>query len=250
MTNRIVMKLILGISLVLFMGTTTWAYISGTSTTQTSCTAYYHSLGLCSIQIEGILKGLKNVTKYPTAFTAQMLLLDGAIYCLNPAGNAIEGNGVPFQGAGIENGATKLNPIDVTKNGKAIADIVFHDQQLIDAVVAAQCGTDQSTWPSCTFFQSIQCQNSNWIQTIVITGLDVLAKQYSDTDGNTAGGCDIDTALSTGDFSACEPPTDAEGEACSAPDVDPRTLVWQQFTYTCQEFCHDFTGTQCPASLQ
>lgn len=265
MVSKFIMRSILALSLVLFMGTTAGATISGTSTTQTKCTTTNHLLGLCSIAVDGILTKLGNETKNPSAFIVNILIEDGTFFCKNPAGNSIEGNGVPFRGIAVplEN-ADAVNAADVQHNGRYLADIPFHDAELIGAIVTAECGADQTQWPTCPFFQSIQCQHSNWIQTIVITKLQVLGEQFTDPASTEPNTCDLNSDPLIID-NTCTP-TDALGTNCIAPQAvldNPKSFVWKAFTYKDVDVlgnpstndcgttpvCHNATGTTCPAEL-
>jgi len=255
MVSKIIMRSILAVSLVFFMGTTVRATISGTSTTQTSCTSKNHLLGLCSINVEGILKGLGNVTKDPTAFTVAVLIEGGSVFCKNPAGNSIEGNGVPFTELQVELSASDLiDANQISRNGKALSDIPFHDDVLIQAIEAAltaQCDADPQS-DACTQLEQLPCQHSNWVQTVVLTKLQVLGQQFTDDSKTEPNTCDIDAALISGDFSNCLPRADALGTKCDAPAAvlaDPKSFVWKAFTYACTESCHNKTGTICPDDL-
>jgi len=255
MVSKFVMKSILAVSLVFFMGQTAWAVISNTSTTQTSCTAKLRLAGLCSINVEGLLKGLGNVTNNPTAFSATLLIQEGRIFCKNPAGNSIESNGVPFTDVEVTlEGSTGINAADVSKNGRSLSDITFHDPDLIAAVEAglnAQCNGGLGDPVACTQLEQLPCQHSNWIQTIVVTKLQVLGEQWTDPDTTTPA-CNLNDRNPDPlieeiiiDTDQCTL-ADALGTKCDAPPAvvaDPKSFIWKAFTYACTESCHDSTGT-------
>jgi hypothetical protein len=253
MVSKFIVRSILTVTLVFFMGTTARATISGTSTTQTKCTTQLHLAGLCSIQVEGLLKGLGNVTKNPTAFTATVLIQAGSIFCKNPASKSLEGNGVPFSELSIElEGADLIDANQVSKNGKALSDIGFHDGELIaaieDALTTACSEGDQG---ACDTLAQLPCQHSNWIQTVVVTKLQVLGEQFTDPDTTTPT-CDLNSDPLIIDPDSCTL-VDALGTKCDAPPAvvaDPKAYVWQAFTYACTESCHNLpTGPICPVAL-
>jgi hypothetical protein len=236
MVNRFITRHFLALGLVFFMGQTASATISNTSTTQIKCTTTNHLLGLCSIQVEGLLKGLGNVTKTPTAFAVTVVIQEGKVFCKNPAGNTLEGNGVPFRGAIALDGGDTINAGDVTKNGKSLKDIVFHDWQLIDAVIAGGVVTADQ----------IACPNPGWIQIILVKKLQVFGEQFTDPTPTDTTTCDLNSDPLN--LFGCTL-VDALGTQCSAPVVaDDKTLVWEQFTYGCTEICHDATGQTCPVN--
>lgn len=259
MVSKFIMRSILAVSLVLFMGTTAGAKISGTSTTQTSCTPELHLAGFCSIQVEGILNGLKNVTLNPTAFTATILIQDGTIVFLNPAGNSRQANGVPFVNVSVTlEDVDLIDANQISRNGRALSDIVFHDAELIAAIEAAltaQCTADPPVQSACDTLAQIQAQSDqhpNWFQTVVVTKLQVLGEQFTDPDTTTST-CDLNSDPLFINEAACTL-TDALGTKCDAPAAviaNPQKFAWQAFTYACTEACHNVTGfnAPCPTEL-
>jgi len=260
MVSKFLMRSILAVSLVFFMGTTAWAVISNTSTTQTSCTAKNRLLKLCSIEVEGLLKQLGNVTKNPTAFAASILILEGFIVSLNPAGNTGQAEGTPFVNIRVQlDGEVPVNANQVSKNGRALSDIVFHDDELIAAIIAAieaQCSGGAGDPEQCDTLLQIQKQleqHPNWIQTVVVTKLEVLGEQWTDPDTTTPT-CNLQDRNPDPniveviiDETFCQR-VDALGTKCDAPPavvLNPQNYAWEAFTYACTESCHDATGTSC-----
>lgn len=254
MVNKFLMKSILAVSLVVFMGTPSWAEVDGTSTTQTSCTSRQIRLGLCSLKVEGLLKRLGNVTNNPTAFAATILIQAGTVVFRNPAIKSGEAEGVPFVTEGFTlEGVVPLDANQVSRNGRALADIVFHDPELIAAVIAgltAKCGAEPPDLDACASLAAIQRQvdqHPNWAQTVVVTELQVLGQQFTDAD-TTSDACNLADRDPDPDIvqviidAACYPPTDALGTQCTAPPevvADAVTYTWKAFTYACTEICHD-----------
>src|SRR5262245_6506093 len=110
--TKFLIKSIPAVSLVLIMSSTAGAWTYGTSASQLFC----QSLGTCSIKVDGILKGLGNVTNDPTNFTVRILVQAGAIVVANPGGN-IGGIGVPFGDVVVElTGTDLIGAKDVSKN--------------------------------------------------------------------------------------------------------------------------------------
>jgi hypothetical protein len=229
MTTKFSIKSILAVSLVLIMSSTASAYVYKMINGQiVNCTLS----PLCSIQVEGLLKGLGNVTNNTTFFTVSILIQEGTMVFLNPAGNSKQANGVPFGDVFVELTETDLiNAGQVTKNGSALSEIIFHDADMIDAIVAAlqaQCLADPNS-ESCDTLNQINTQNQNWLRLIVVTRLQVLGQQF--TNNNLE---------------------DALGQQCEAPNqvqANPKNFVGVEFTYGCTEECHNKTGPQCPLLL-
>lgn len=226
MTTKFLIKSILAISLILIMSSTAGAWTSSTSSSQLFC----KSLGTCSIKVEGILKGLGNVTTDPTNFTVSILVQAGAIVIANPGGNT-GGIGVPFGDVLVQLTGTDLIGVkDVSKNGSALAEIIFHDADLIAAVVAAlQAQCDAGITTSCDKLAQIN-QKPNWKRAIVVTEMQVLGVQVTN-------GISVDEL----------------GSQCEAPSqviADPISFVGVAFNYGCTEECHDRTGDPaCDGSL-
>lgn len=225
-------KSILAVSLVLIMSSTAAAIISGGSVTFKNC------LIPCSIEVEGLLKGLGNVTKTPTAFTATVALVSGTVFCKNPANNSVEANGQPFKDIPVTvDAAANINPAQVSRNGKALSDIIIHDSEMIAAL--AQAGF------------SVTCQNANWVKAIVVTDMEVLGQQVSDPDpANTT--CFL-TPAENQDFiidSSCHI-DDSLRNHCTLPEpyfTTPKLALGKQvkeIDYQCSQICHSTDSTQC-----
>jgi len=245
MTTTFSIKSILAVSLVLIMGSTAGAIVT-VPLNISGCTAIKRSLGQCSVFVDGILKGLGNVSQgnnfTPTAFAVSLSRISGRIFCKNPAGNSLEGNGVPFADfeVPIQNADT-INPASISKNGKTLSEVDFHDAQIILAL--AEAGL------------AVSCQNSNWIQVIVVTKMEVMGQQLSDlnpSDNNdgcflpqtgalTIDSCNIDDTLRV---------------SCRIQDpyfIDPKSAVGKNYNYgdevtgtgSCTVICHSTDSAQC-----
>lgn len=203
------------------------------STTVSGCSLYKKSLGQCSVFVDGILKGLGSVTKTPTAFTATMARISGTIFCLNPAGNSAEANGVPFSEIPVAiAGADAIEQVQVQKNGKALSEIVFHDPAIIAAIKTA--------------VQVPDCQ-SNWIQAIVVTKMEVMGQQWQDPSPSDASQC-----LLTGENLEIDNTcvlVDTLRTSCQIQDPyfqNPvSALGVGSYNYVCAEVCHSTDPAQC-----
>jgi len=217
MTNKFVIKSILAVSSVFVlsvMSPTANALVS--STTVSGCSLYKKSLGQCSVFVDGILKGLGNVGKNPTAFAVTMTKISGTIFCKNPAGNSTEANGVPF--TNVEVLLSDVDPLEqaqVTKNGKALSEIVFHDPQIIEAIKTAT--------------QVPDCQHSNWLQVIVVTQMEVIGQQLEGSDPSVI--------------------TDTLRTSCRIQDpyfLNPASAIGvKSYDYNCTEICHSTDSSAC-----
>lgn len=246
MTSKFAIKSILGVSLVLMVSIvipTASAIVS--STTVSGCTPTKKLLGQCSIFVDGLLKGLGNVSNNPTAFTATLSKMSGVIFCKNPANNALS-NGQPFTETEIPlTGGDAIEPRQVTKNGKALSEIVFHDVDIIEAI---KRGT-----------QVPDCQNSNWIQLVVVTRMEVMGQQLEDPSPTST---DPDTCLLTGatlDIDGCVV-TDTLRTSCRIQDpyfLNPASAVGNSYNYgneqtgtgSCTEICHSTDSSECNLAL-
>jgi hypothetical protein len=256
MTVSFSIKSILAVSLVLimsFMSSIAGAWVSGTSSSNLSCTPTQILLGQCSIKSSGALKGLGNTTNDQTAYSVDLLIEAGSIEGVNPAFNADPANGTPFGSLAINVSASSLVDAEqISRNGRATKDIIFHDDELIAAVLAAlDSSCSAGDLDACAILEEINsqiAQHPNWHFGIVVTQMQVLGKQWTDE----VGGCDLLGEFSD-DHTGCTL-TDALGSTCTAPqDVqdDPGSYLWVEFDYDCTEVCHntDKKSTSCPADL-
>ena len=247
MLSKFIVRSILAVGLVFFMVTTAWAAISGTSTSQPKCTTARRAAGLCSVEVDGILKGLGNVTNNPTAFAVSLFVQEGKIFCYNPGSKTLQGNGVPFGSLAIQlAGADTIEAAQVSKNGKALSDVVFHDPQMIAGILEAKPDLEDD----------IQCQNANWLQIILVKKAQVFGEQQVDPASTEPNDCNINDPNT---FPACQR-EDALATQCFSPiasepeqqDELDKALVLQFFSYDCATLCHnkDATFIDCPATPQ
>ena len=250
MTSKFAIKSILAVSSVLTLSvisTPVWAPLSPQSTSQTSCTLANRLKGLCSIETLGVLKGLGNVTNSPTIYRVSVLVKQGTVAFQNPTGKSGGVTGVPFGNVSV---AVSLDDFidanQVTKNGRALGVITFHDDELVNAILAGLEDACSKGVPlTCDQLKEIHAQlngHPNWIKWAVITELHVLGEQWVDESQS----CD----LSGGNVTNCTL-EDALGQKCNAPQAvkdNPLNFIGQQFDYQCQEACNNPT-TPCPPSF-
>jgi len=186
----------------------------------------------CSIVGSAVSSGLRNVVKTPVAYKVTLGLISGAIFCTNPADNAQHAQGQPFYDVVVPaiEGAQPISPSAITKNGKSLSEVAFEDPELIAALADAGF--------------AVTCQNSNWIQRIVITQLRAFSQLVTE-DSAAAGTCDLtsDTINTTG----CTP-VDNLLNYCELPEPyfsDPQQAVGTVVPYSCTELCHDTDDTAC-----
>ena len=235
--------------------------ISGTSYSQCvcfSCTGAVVSCSKsfcvkrCSIDAQGILTGLGNVSKGPNATAAaydvSLFIQDAFVSCVNKAGNAGDASGQPFIGTS----AAPLEKTDaitnarIDKNGKAISNIVFTDEEILQALFDA--GAFEGT--GITSINDL-CQNANWQPRVLVEKLQALGRVFFD-DSDAAATCDLTPP--SGAPLALEGCTlgDALAVQCFAPTGATATTP---FTYVggspdgsppCDTLCHDDAGSICP----
>jgi hypothetical protein len=241
MTVSFSIKSILAASLVLlmsFVSSTARAY-NITYPTYSNC-VYNAVTGTidCSIDPGAILKGLRNVSKTPTAYTASISrIFSGAIFCTNPADNAVHAQGVPFYDVVITDPLTSeeaISPDALTKNGKTLADLdPFEDPQLIAALADAGF--------------VVTCQNENWYQRIIVTRMQAFGQIVTEDD-LSAPTCDLTPAV--GDPLVLEgcTPQDNLLNYCELPEPylsDPQQALGTVVPYSCTEICHDADPALC-----
>lgn len=190
----------------------------------------YRISGTNSIAVDSILKQLKNADVTVPSYEVVLFLQRVSLRCTNPAGNT-EGanNGQPFNLDEVTVGATQTNDdFAITKNGRALSEIIFHDPELVEAVLAGLP-------PDATI-----CKQ-NW--SVVLDKIVVHEMQAFGTLFTCANGGD---------------PTDPRNTGCTIEDAlaaqcaVPSNLTLQQlfssltFDYNCTTLCHNSEGTQCP----
>ena len=238
------------LAMALTMSPTVEAYpgtISGTSTTQCIC---FNALNqritcpstcslpsckkVCSIDVASILSGLGNTTPGTitsnAAYAVNLFLEDATVFCVNPAGNAQSAQGQPFINEPVELlGEDLIEPASISKNGKALSEITFTDQDIIDALVATGA------------LASASCPNTGWQIRVFVKEMEVFGRLFRDEDG-AEGNCDL-TDPNT--FGSCVL-ADAMNQQCNAPN---NATVNQPFTYSCTTLCHNIDNkfpVDCP----
>jgi hypothetical protein len=231
-------KSILAVSLALItsiVSSTASAYKS-TSTSVTSC--HWDALTntvQCSLLASAVLSGLRNVTNTPVAYTVTVYDLSGEIFCTNPADNAINGQGTPFTSVPVSlPGAEAITPALVSKNGRVLSEIVIDDPTLIAALADAGI--------------VVTCQNSNWIQRVILTHLRAFGQIV--TDGNetatTPTSCDLTSDPLIID-ATCTPQDNVLND-CTLPEPyysNPKSAIDTVVPYSCTEICHDSDPALC-----
>jgi hypothetical protein len=170
-----------------------------------------------------------------------MSKISGQIFCKNPAGNSSTANGTPFIHELVEltEGDT-INPAQVSRNGKALSEIDFHDPQIIQAFVDAD-------------FVIPDCPNPNWIKVIVVTEMEITGKQWEDPFPNIDAQC----FLTPGEgeffnFSDCVV-TDTLRTSCRIQDPyfeNPASAIGvKSYNYACSEICHSSDPLQCDVNV-
>ena len=229
------------VAMVLTMSSPVEAYpgtISGTSTTQCIC---FNALNqrvtcpatcslpsckkVCSIDVASILSGLGNTTPGGTtpnaAYAVNLFLEDATVFCVNQPGNAKSAQGQPFINEPVElTGEDLIEPATISKNGRALSEITFTDQDIIDALIAAGA------------LASASCPNENWQIRVFVKEMEVFGRLFRDEDGTWPGGCDLTNPFT---FGSCVL-GDALNQQCNAPN---NATVNQPFTYSCTTLCHN-----------
>jgi hypothetical protein len=125
---------------------------------------------VCSIDVDSILSGLGNTTPGGTtpdaAYAVNLFLEDATVFCVNQPGNARTANGQPFINEPVElTGQDLIAPASISKNGRALSEITFTDQDIIDALIAAGALADAS------------CPNANWQIRVFVKEMEVLGRR-------------------------------------------------------------------------
>lgn len=241
MTVSFSIKSILAASLVLlmsFVSSTARAY-DITYPTYSNC-VYNAVTGTidCSIDPAAVLKGLKNVSKTKTAYSATInRIFSGAIFCTNPADNAVHAQGVPFYDVVITDPLTSseaVSPDALTKNGKTFADLdPIEDPEIIAALASAGF--------------NVTCQNELWYQRIIVTRMQAFGQIVTEDDAAVAP-CDLSPAV--GDPLVLEgcTPQDNLLNYCELPEPylsDPQQALDTVVPYSCTVICHDADPDLC-----
>lgn len=189
----------------------------------------------CSIHVEGLLGGLGNVQPEngnPTSFKV-VLFVDNedpfsrqpTVSCVNPAGGTETAQGVPFITDPVVVSLTDVidNNAQVSKNGRSLADIIFEDNELAQALIPLE--------PAC---------NNNWNARVYIPSMQLHGLVYDNL--NDSPTCHLDNPSTA---AGCRL-TDAMVVQCHAP---PNTSALEPFDYQCTTLCSNKTAkpTTCDA---
>jgi hypothetical protein len=251
----IVRTVALGLSILamaLTMSSTVEAYpgtISGTSIKQCLC---FNALNqritcpatctapscrkVCSIDVLSLLSGLGNTTPGDSsnaAYAVNLFVEQASVFCVNQPGNAEPAKGQVFINEAVEIQATDLiEPASITKNGRALSEIVFTDKDIVDALAAAGAfGTNGAACPS-----------ANWQIRVFVGEMEVFGRLFRDEDG-AGGACNL---TNPGTFGLCTL-GDAMSVQCNAPN---NATVANPFEYNCDTLCHnsDNKVVACPVT--
>jgi hypothetical protein len=212
--------------------------ISGTSISQcvcfsatgkvVSCSGTF-AVKRCSIDVATLLKGLGNTFQGPNAVAAlydvQLFLQTGDVFCVNKPGNAEPANGQPFEGVIVEKVDVITNK-EIDKNGKALSDLFFGDQEMLTAM-----GIPVEDL----------CPNKNWTALVFVQSLQALGRLLRDENQSP---CQLDPVNGPINLNGCTV-ADALGVACTAP---AGATVSAPFDYACATVCQDSAGVLCPDS--
>jgi hypothetical protein len=170
-----------------------------------------------------------------------MSRMTGFIFCKNPAGNSAEANGRPFTEVDVDlTGVEAVTPAAVSKNGRALVDIDFHDVEILQELAAAGV--------------TIACDKSNWIKIPVITSMEIMGQQLSDPDPLNITGCNLPATgpLTTDTCNI----VDTLRVSCRIQEpyfTTPASAIGQTYSYgaansgtgSCTEICHSADPNLC-----
>jgi len=185
----------------------------------------------CSVEVDSILKGLKNVTNVEVGYEVVLILQEATVFCRNPANGSSEAKGVPFFPPVLVESVDTTQDFQILKNGRALSSIIFHDEDIIAVIIQALIdqGTDITSL----------CK-PKWIllnDAILVKKMQVWGTLFTDRDGdllldpNTSIDCNVDNPRVT----ECKL-EDALVRQCSAP---ANALNLFEFGYQCNTLCHD-----------
>jgi hypothetical protein len=161
-------------------------------------------IGINSVEVESILKQLKNAAKTGPLYEVVMFLQEVSVTCKNPAGQTGEANsGEPFELNNVAVSETDTIGADqITKNGRALSEIIFSNDELAAALATARGAVCKKNWTA---------------DKIVVNAMEVVGTLFS---------CPAD--------GACEF-ADALGKQCFAPAG--QDLFSTTFEYNCSTTC-------------
>jgi hypothetical protein len=215
--------------------------IFGTSTTFRCTDSTLKTCYKCSVNVEGLLSGLGNVdpnkpNANPVAYHVTLAIRAAEVSCVNQPGNAEPANGQPFINSEVFVGGTDVidRAAEVTKNGRALSDILFEDRDIIAALFAA--GAFEGTGITSA---GDLCKR-NWTPRVLVTEMRVLGQVFDNSENSSACNLADPRTSYTVANDGCNL-TDALGVHCFAPEG---AVVNTFFTYVgadeappCDTFC-------------
>jgi hypothetical protein len=186
----------------------------------------------CSVDVEGLLGGLGNVSKgpnaNPVAYRVTMFIQAAEVSCINPAGNAERATGQPFIGTPVPISDTDVinSAAQVTKNGRALADVLFEDADIINNLIKAGAFVDSGI----TSIADL-CPNTQWTARVLVKQMQVLGQAFDNSENSSF--CDLNDPRTSypipgGGFNPGCNLTDAMAVQCYAPTG---AIVDTFFTY-------------------
>jgi hypothetical protein len=154
--------------------------IFGTAPTFRCTTSAATTCYKCSVNVESLLGGLGNVSQGPNAdvvlYRVTMFMQDVHVSCVNKAGNAEPANGQPFINLAVDVSEEDLiDAAQVTKNGRALSDILFEDHEIIATLIAADA-FDESITSAADL-----CQK-NWTPRVLIRKMQVFGQVFNNSE--------------------------------------------------------------------
>jgi hypothetical protein len=174
-----------------------------------------------SVEVASILKRLQNATTTAPAYEVTLFLKQVSARCRNPAGGSENANGSPFDLDVVLSETQTPKDFPISKNGRAVSEIVFSDDDLLSAI-APLLGT--------------VCKPKWTLDKIAVNKMQVFGTLFSCENGGNqdnprVSGCIV---------------ADALGKQCVVPGgQDP---FKPPFTYDCGgTICDGISGpTACP----
>jgi hypothetical protein len=206
-----------------------------------------------SVKVDSILKKLKNADTTDPSYEATLFITGVLARCKNPAGKVdVLNNGKPFNPNVTLEQSQAITPQQITKNGSALSEIIFTDDE-IKAAVEAALATD---------LDALCKQKGNpWsLDKLAVVNLQLVGTLFTCANGGDQTD-PRDLQVDDPELGACRYPTgtgaqlagqlaiqDALGKQCVVPlGQDP---FKPPFKYSCTTVCSGVPGTDatdpCP----
>jgi hypothetical protein len=200
------------------------------------CIGGFSVKGTNSIEVESILKGLKNTDTTQPAYLVGLSPRSVEFFCSGAPDTKRSAVITPPKIGSVDTAQT----LAITKNGRALSSIVFQDIDLLTFLSSEINPATDQPFVSCPDKETLLTPLTTPPRGIIVTDLFVAGFLFS--CANVGGDVDNPITCNDGSGGPAGTPTDVEGYTC-VPEAGADTSGF--FNYSCTLVCNSITQGQC-----